>query len=78
MEEFCFGYGVSLEGKKGDRRLIGSASMQHIIPLLCDVAMHTVTDLGLYVQLNEEKMAVVTSVDLAFNPLRNFRSCRSN
>ena len=56
MEEFCFGCGVSLEGRKGDRRLIGSASTQHIIPLLRDVAVHTVTDLGLYVQLNEEKM----------------------
>ena len=57
MEEFCFGCEVSLEGRKGDRRLIGSASTQHIIPLLCDVAVHTGTDLGLYVQLNEETMA---------------------
>jgi len=55
-EEFCFGCGVSLKGRKGDRRLIGGACTQHIIPVLRDVAVHAVTDLGLHVQLDEAKL----------------------
>ena len=45
-----------MKGRKGDRRLIGGASTQHIIPVLRDVAVHTVTDLGLHVQLDEAKL----------------------
>ena len=55
-EEFCYACGAGLKDRKGDRRLIGSARTQHVMPMLRDVATRAVAESG-NVQLDEEKLS---------------------
>ena len=45
-----------MKDRKGDRRLIGSARTQHVMPMLRDVATGAVAESG-NVQLDEEKLS---------------------
>lgn len=54
--EFCRACGAGLEGRKRERRLIGSATTQHVMPILRDVVTHAMAESG-NVQLDEAKLS---------------------
>lgn len=56
-EEFCFGCGAGLKGRKGDRRLIGSSCTQHVMPILRDVATRAMAESS-NVRLDEAKLSI--------------------
>ena len=53
--EFCRACGAGLEGRKRERRLIGSATTQHVMPILRDVVTHAMAESG-NVQFDEAKL----------------------
>lgn len=52
---FCLACGEDLRTKKGGRRSIGSASTQHVVPVLCHAAAHALAEAGNSRQLDEAR-----------------------